>query len=216
MLSITSKLGCRSWSLQAFDTCPGARASDGTVAEVCEGCYARGGNYRFPAVKAVRERNRDDWQASDWTDRMVEAIGSDPYFRWFDSGDAYALPLLRKIAEVIRRTPNTRHWLPTRMHKFPKFRPMLRVIAAMPNAVVRVSHDDVKRTGWTVQRDPLAAGILQSAVIADPTVPTNAAVCGAYERDGKCGECRVCWAKAVPAVAYPAHGRKMIKLVRVA
>jgi hypothetical protein len=39
--------------------------------------------------------------------------------------------------------------------------------------------------------------------------PKNATVCEAYERDGKCGQCRACWNKDVSLVAYVAHGKKM-------
>ena len=35
---------------------------------------------------------------------MVEALDSDRYFRWLDSGDMYSLGLAEKILEVMRRT----------------------------------------------------------------------------------------------------------------
>ena len=28
----------------------------------------------------------------------------------------------------------------------------------------------------------------------------------AYENEGKCGKCRLCWSKEVPIVAYIGHG----------
>lgn len=39
--------------------------------------------------------------------------------------------------------------------------------------------------------------------------PTEAKVCDAYERDGKCGDCRACWDRDVAVVAYPAHGKRI-------
>jgi hypothetical protein len=41
-------------------------------------------------------------------------------------------------------------------------------------------------------------------------------ICKAYTRDGKCGSCRACWSKDASVIAYPAHGKKMLKLIAVA
>ena len=76
-LSKTSKLGTKSWSLQAFDTCPGSRNDDGTVVQACQGCYARTGMYRFGAVKAVRAANKKDWVRPEWVQDMVQALSKD-------------------------------------------------------------------------------------------------------------------------------------------
>jgi hypothetical protein len=70
-LSKASKMPCRSWSLQALDTCPASKNSDGSLVPACSGCYAVGGNYRFPNVKAPREHNKEDWKRSDWVADMV-------------------------------------------------------------------------------------------------------------------------------------------------
>lgn len=48
-ISNTSKLGVRSWSLQALETCPGA-IENGELVDACKGCYATTGNYRFENV----------------------------------------------------------------------------------------------------------------------------------------------------------------------
>ena len=71
-LSKASKMPCRSWSLQALDTCPASRKADGSLVDACSGCYATGGNYRYPNVKAPREHNREDWKHDDWDDAMVQ------------------------------------------------------------------------------------------------------------------------------------------------
>jgi hypothetical protein len=77
MLSKTSKLGCFSWSLQAWDTCPGARGDDGEAVDACKFCYARRGNYVYPNVKRVREVNLEDWKKDDWVERMDQNYISD-------------------------------------------------------------------------------------------------------------------------------------------
>ena len=132
-ISVTSKLdGIRSWSLQALDTCPGSIESPGVLVDACKGCYATTGNYRFANVKAPREFNRTDWERFQWVDDMVQELERDRYFRWFDSGDMYSVALAEKMLEVMVRTPWCKHWLPTRMHKFPKFSIVLQAMQALP------------------------------------------------------------------------------------
>ena len=117
----------------------------------CQGCYATTGNYRFSNVKAPREFNKKDWERSEWVNDMVSALDNERYFRWFDSGDMYALELANKIYEVMKRTPWVRHWLPTRMHKFAKYQAIIAKMSALDNVVVRLSSDSV--LGETIKGD---------------------------------------------------------------
>jgi hypothetical protein len=208
-ISITSKLdGIRSWSLQAIDTCPGSVALPGVLVDACKGCYATTGNYNYPNVKAPRLHNRTDWECIDWCDAMVALLDKDRYFRWFDSGDMYTLALAEKMLEVMQRTPWVKHWLPTRMHKFPKFRQVLETMQALPNVSVRYSSDSVN--GEYIE------GLHGSVIIPtiDDATPAMS-VCMAYEHAGKCNGCRACWDKGVNVIAYPAHGAKMRKVIRL-
>ena len=207
-ISVTSKLdGIRSWSLQAIDTCPGSVHSDGGLVDACKGCYATSGNYRYPNVKAPRIENQDDWKRAEWVDDMVRALDSDRYFRWFDSGDAYAIGLAEKILEVMRRTPWVKHWIPTRMGKFVKFHAVLEEMQALPNVSVRFSSDSV--TGEYVK------GMHGSTIVPSSGSVPNVAECKAYEHGGKCSGCRACWDKSVPVIAYVAHGRSMAKVIKL-
>jgi hypothetical protein len=205
-LSKASKMPSRSWSLQALDTCPASRKPDGTLVDACSGCYATTGNYRFKNVKAPREHNREDWKRDQWVDDMVAELDNDRYFRWFDSGDVYDLRLAQKILEVMRRTPWCNHWLPTRMHKFDKFRPVLAEMEALHNVVVRLSSDSI--TGDVVEGDTT------STIATLDNVPSGATVCEAYTRGGKCGPCRACWDKSTSVVCYIGHGKSMEKRQR--
>ena len=45
-LSKTSKLGTKSWSLQALETCPGSVGDNGELVPACSGCYATINCYR--------------------------------------------------------------------------------------------------------------------------------------------------------------------------
>ena len=206
-LSQASKMPCRSWSLQALTTCPGSKDANGLLVAACAGCYATDGNYRFSNVKAPREHNQEDWKRSGWVDDMVAALDNDRYFRWFDSGDLYDIRLARKVLEVMTRTPWCNHWLPTRMHKFSKFRSVLEAMESLPNVVVRRSSDSV--SGGVIE------GLTTSTIVSDASqLPENATLCEAYTREGKCGPCRACWNKETAVVAYVAHGRKMAKIIK--
>jgi hypothetical protein len=204
-LSVTSKLdGIKSWSLQALDTCPASKNRDGTLVDACIGCYATTGNYRFPNVKQPRLENRDDWKRDAWVSEMIVLLDSDRYFRWFDSGDMYSIDLAQKMLEVMKLTPWVKHWLPTRMQKFPKFKSVLTKMRSLPNVSVRFSSDSVNG-GYTEAHG--------STIIPNVDFSTHAKICEAYtdENAGKCNGCRACWDKSVPVIAYVAHGKKMQK-----
>ena len=208
-ISKTSKLdGIKSWSLQARSTCPGSTDSDGNLVPACQGCYAVGGNYRFKNVREPREENRQDWKRDAWAADMVAALRNERYFRWFDSGDVYDVRLAEKIYQVMVETPDVKHWLPTRMHKFAKFADVLARMQALPNVMVRPSSDSV--TGDFV------AGLHGSTIVPDTTPRDGVTLCHAATNAGKCGPCRACYSKEVPVIGYLAHGASMSKVVRLA
>jgi hypothetical protein len=207
-LSKASKMPCKSWSLQALDTCPASKNKDGSLVDACKGCYATTGNYRFPNVKAPREHNRTDWKRDEFVQEFVQELDTERYFRWFDSGDMYDLRLAKKILEIMQATPWVNHWLPTRMHKFEKFAEVIAQMESLPNVVVRLSSDSID--GETI------SGATTSTICHNvESAPEGATVCEAYTRGGKCGTCRACFSKDVPVVAYPAHGATMLKMIKV-
>jgi len=209
-LSKTSKLdNILSWSLQAIETCPGSKASNGDLVAACSGCYATTGMYNFPGTKAVRADNKLAWQEDTWVDTMVKALTKQKYFRWFDSGDMYNLQLAHKMYNIMLATPHVKHWLPTRMHKFTKFHDILAKMQALPNVMVRASSDAVDGT--------YVDGVHGSTILPSAdVVPAGVTVCNAYQHGGKCNGCRACYDKSVAVIGYPAHGRKMAKVIRIA
>jgi hypothetical protein len=208
-LSKTSKLdGILSWSLQALETCPASKNKDGSLVDACKGCYATTGNYNYPNVKAPRIHNREDFKREAWVSEMILSLDSSRYFRWFDSGDMFSLDLANKILEVMRATPWCRHWLPTRMYKFPKFAKVIAKMQALPNVVVRFSSDSVQ--------GQLVEGVTTSTIFSkEDQLPDNATICRAYEHEGKCNGCRACYNKDVPLIAYKSHGVKMAKVIKI-
>lgn len=207
-LSKTSKLdGIKSWSLQAVETCPGSKDKEtGQLVPACQGCYAIGGNYRFPNVVAPRVFNREDWKRDAWVSDMIDALRNDRYFRWFDSGDVYDARLAHKIYLVMLNTPDVKHWLPTRMYKFPKFKAILAAMQALPNVMVRNSSDSVI--------GEYTPGVHGSTIVPDMIERDGITICHAASNAGKCGPCRACYSKDVAVIGYLAHGQKMAGVVQ--
>lgn len=208
-LSITSKLdGIRSWSLQALDTCPGSVSSDGGLVDACKGCYATTGFYVMGTVKAPRLENKEDWKRDAWVDDMVAELDKDRFFRWFDSGDIYDVRLAEKILAVMQRTSWVKHWLPTRMVKFAKFKPVIASMKELDNVSVRFSSDSVM--------GEFVRGLHGSTIVPDGlNVPDGTQLCEAYAHNGKCNGCRACYDKTIPVIAYPAHGKGMKKMITI-
>jgi hypothetical protein len=203
-VSKTSKMPCKSWSLEAIATCPASKGEDGELVDACKGCYATTGFYLTGNAKKLREHNSEDWKREEWVSEMVYELRNQTYFRWFDSGDVAWLKLAEKIYQVCEQTPNVKHWIPTRMYKFPKFKAILDKLNELPNVRVRFSSDSVEGD-FTNEH--------ASTIIPYADSPTDAFICEAYSRDGKCGDCRACWQKDVPMIAYVAHGIKMNKII---
>jgi len=76
----------------------------------------------------------------------------------------------------------------------------------LPNLTVRFSSDSVHGV-----RLPKVFG-RNSVIIQheeDFKAEKGYALCRAYTRGGKCGDCRACWSNKVDTVAYVKHGKKV-------
>ena len=113
------------------------------------------------------------------------------YFRWHDSGDLQSEEHLEKICEIARRTPEVKHWLPTREVKL-----VSEFKGSIPdNLTIRVS---AAKVGTQLSNSAIPTSSVG--------LETDAGFqCGAYTRQGKCGPCRACWDKEIPNVNYPLH-----------
>lgn len=196
--SKTSKMPSRSWSLQALTTCPASKDKGGELVPACKGCYATKGFYHMKNVKLPRIENQKGWKEDSWINDMVKELDNDRYFRWFDSGDIYDLRLAEKIYEVCKLTPWVKHWIPTRMHKFDKFKKVLDKIGRLSNVVVRLSSDGINAE---VIKGKNTSTIYKN----DSQLKNNMVKCLASEQKGKCLNCRACWNKDIKIIAYKYH-----------
>lgn len=203
-LSKAGKMPSHSFSTPAQACRTGSKLA-AVPGSVCHGCYARKGNYVFPNVKAPRAANLEqimlaaatgEWEG--WIVAVVDAIKSTErsgYFRWHDSGDVQSLAHLEAIAEVARRLPEIRFWLPTKEKA--DVLAYARKHGDFPaNLTVRLSAamiDGAPSKAWAVASTVHKAGLAQGFE------------CGAYTRGDKCGDCRACWSREVPNASYPKH-----------
>lgn len=210
-LSNTSKLGVKSWSLQALNTCPASIDDEGNLVAACKGCYATSGNYRFSNVRAPREFNKQSWKNESFVNDFVIELHKERFFRWFDSGDMYSLKLAEKIYQIMQLTPHVKHWLPTRMYKFKKFHSVIKKMQALDNVVVRLSSDHIDGT----KVDSIYDQVSDTNSVIIPSDAVNdydeGFICRAYTQNGKCLNCTACYDKSVKTIAYVGHGKAMVK-----
>ena len=158
---------------------------------VCSGCYALKGRYRFPNVKDAMQRRLDSINHPLWIKAMATSIieTKTGFFRWHDSGDLQSLDHLKKIFEVCKLTPDINHWLPTREASIIN---CIQADEVPKNLIIRLSAHKVDGKAATFW--PWTS-----------TVVTSEKTCPAAEQENKCKDCRACWDRTIPNIAYGKH-----------
>jgi hypothetical protein len=187
-LSKPSKMPGPAHNLPAWNCITGAKLQ-AVKNSVCAGCYAMKGRYRFKNVRAALDRRLQALTDPRWVNAMVTLITGEKWFRWHDSGDIQSPEHLKNIFEVCNRTPETRHWMPTREVKFLT---LMDPDVVPKNLIIRISshmidQGPVKHWPWT------------------STVVTSGKTCPAKEQGNQCKNCRACWDRSVKNIAYPKH-----------
>ena len=150
-------------------------------------CYAFKGNYvRYPAVQKALQRRLKSLDHPQWVEAMTVLVKGQKHFRWHDSGDIQSVEHLKKIFEVCKRTPDTKHWLPTQERKY------LPLGSYPNNLVIRLSNaknNTKPGNAWSHWS----------------TVVDSDGDCPASKQGNQCGTCRRCWSREVKHVTYPKH-----------
>ena len=188
-LSAPGKMPCPSINLPAAACITGSILAliEGTT---CYGCYALKGRYKFKNTKIAMARRLRALAHGLWTTAMVTLMKNRKYFRWHDSGDLQSAWHLKRILEVCKQTPDTKHWLPTREAKLLQY---LDPEVIPKNLLIRLSATKVngaasKSWPWT-------------STVTDGKDKT----CPAPDQGGKCKSCRQCWDRSVVNVSYAKH-----------
>ena len=155
----------------------------------CRGCYALKGRYRFPNVKDAMQRRLDRLYDPRWIEAMVTLVHKQPVFRGHDSGDLQSVQHLKNIFEVCKRTPETRHWLPTRE---------ARILNLMDPDIIP-SNLIIRMSSHMIDQGPVTFWPWTS------TVSTKSKTCPAKDQGNECKSCRACWDRKISNVTYPKH-----------
>ena len=220
-LSAPGKMPEGAWSISAYDCNIGSilRKIQTTLGRdtVCSKCYALARRYLFPAVQKALDRRLEALKDPRWADAMVVLITGKKHFRWFDSGDIQGDDHLELILEVVTRTPDTMHWLPTR--EYLVISRYLRssgdtqwqTYGVPPNLCIRLSNQwidgvtgnmaDSGVEDIDVQLQPL--NTLPWSVVKRNKDYPDGYHCPAHDQGNKCGECRACWDQSVKLIVYP-------------
>ena len=187
-LSAPSKMPGPAFNLPAADCITGAKLVK-VPGSVCAGCYALKGRYRFNNVQSALRRRAASLMHPDWIDAMVALISGHEYFRWHDSGDIQSVEHLKRIFEVCKRTPDTKHWMPTREARFLR---LMDPDIIPSNLIIRMS-------SHMIDQGPVTFWPWTS------TVSSSSKTCPAQDQGNKCRSCRACWDRKVANVTYPKH-----------
>ena len=187
-LSAPGKMPCPSINLPATACITGSKLAR-VAGTTCHGCYALKGRYNFKYTKIAMNRRLEALKDQRWVRAMVVLMKDRKYFRWHDSGDIQSAWHLKRILEVCKQTPSTKHWLPTRESKLLA---LMDPAIIPPNLIIRLSATKVdgaagKSWPWT------------------STVSTEGKTCPAPDQGGKCQSCRQCWDRSVKNVQYAKH-----------
>ena len=187
-LSAPSKMPGPAYNLPAWQCITGAKLQ-AVSGSVCHGGYALKGRYRFNNVKQALQRRATSLEHPHWVEAMVALITGHKYFRWHDSGDLQSEWHLKQIFEVCKRTPSTKHWMPTREARFLK---LLDPAIIPSNLIIRMS-------SHMIDQGPVTFWPWTS------TVSTKSKTCPAQDQGNSCRDCRACWDRSVSNVTYPKH-----------
>ncbi len=210
-LGIPSKMPGWSYGLDA-KRCKVGRELAQVPGSTCFNCFALKNFYATwkPALIA-RERREAGISHPRWVDAMVTLISHycvppNDYFRWHDSGDLRSLSHLANIAEVCRRTPMVKHWLPTKEYE---------IVQAYLAAGLEVPENlCIRLSAYYIDTEPVLPVALvgmPTATVSTPGVQSvvegkGSITCMAIaKRDNMCGPCRACWNPRVTNVSYPEH-----------
>lgn len=197
------------YSLAAGAGCPTGSKLMQIKDSVCSKCYAVRLMAFRPNAKRAWEKNQLVTVASidrhphlwisaiSWQIKRAAEKG-EPYHRWFDSGDLQSVEMLDAIVAVCRKTPDVKHWLPTRevgiVQRWSK------AGGRVPkNLTIRVSSPMVDQKAIC----GLPSGVKTSTV--HRSIKPSGAICEASKRSNQCGDCRACWSRKVGNVSYPLH-----------
>tara|TARA_A100001515_G_scaffold19024_1_gene13956 strand:+ start:1328 stop:1960 length:633 start_codon:yes stop_codon:yes gene_type:complete len=196
-LSTPSKMPGYGYSTSADDCITGSKLAN-VKGSICSICYARKGRYVFPNVQNAMKKRLESLERLDWIDTMVQLISrkeKSGFFRWHDSGDLQGVWHLEKIAEVARRLPSIKFWLPTREYKIVS--DWIKFCTKPRNLTIRLSAFMID--------GPAPVAVAKRLGLTTSGAKKTGFSCPSSQQGNQCGDCRACWDEAVTNVDYKPH-----------
>lgn len=196
-LSTPSKMPGYGYSTSADDCITGSKLAN-VKGSICSICYARKGRYVFPNVQNAMKKRLESLERLDWIDTMVQLISrkeKSGFFRWHDSGDLQGVWHLEKIAEVARRLPSIKFWLPTREYKIVS--DWIKFCTKPRNLTIRLSAFMID--------GPAPVTVAKRLGLTTSGAKKTGFSCPSSQQGNQCGDCRACWDEAVTNVDYKPH-----------
>lgn len=176
-------------------TCPGET-------KACEGCYAKGGMFTFPATQSLMMRN---WTTFSYfearkdvggaADALLNLISKKaPIFRIHVSGDFSSQFYIRVWTVVAMARPQTAFWFYTR-----SFQLNFKEFLSLPNVEGWASTDEYNKV--KAEKFAIKHGIKQAfgPYDHDAAIPKNTVVCpvtsGKLTVENACFRCKLCIVK---------------------
>jgi len=190
------KLNTISYSLNAKNCITGGKLRC-IKNSVCADCYALKGNYvRFSKnIEPKMQKRLESIDNINWVNAMVyimkhqKAVVNSGLFRWHDSGDIQSQAHLDKIVQVAKATPNIKYWLPTKESNI-----IQNYKGVIPkNLIIRLSGSFIDAKPPKYKNT--------STVVSDK----DNATCKAFENNGQCLDCVMCWDSSIKNISYLNH-----------
>ena len=193
-----SKMPGFAYGISAFNCITGSKLAN-VKGSVCEGCYARKANYKYPSVVIGHAKREANLGTAEWVQAMIlqiEKSGTD-YFRWHDSGDLQSTGHLKAIVNIALALPNVKFWLPT------KEKGMLST--AKRAGLVIPDNLTIRLSAAMVDSDKVNRELTGNVSLVQNEAELSGFHCKAPQQNGKCESCRACWDKDIQTIVYFKH-----------
>ena len=193
-----SKMPGFAYGISAFNCKTGSKLAN-VKGSVCEGCYARKANYKYPSVMLAHQKREANLGSAEWVQAMIlqiEKTGT-THFRFHDSGDLQSTGHLKAIVNIALALPNVSFWLPT------KEKGML--ATAKRAGLIIPDNLTIRLSAAMVDSDKVNATLTGNVSLVQDKVELQGFHCKAPEQQGKCESCRACWNKDIPVIVYFKH-----------
>ena len=193
-----SKMPGFAYGISAFNCKTGSKLAN-VKGSVCEGCYARKANYKYPSVMLAHQKREANLASAEWQQAMILQIekSKTDYFRWHDSGDLQSTGHLKAIVSIALALPNVSFWLPTKEKG---------MLATAKRAGLDIPANlTIRLSAAMIDSDKVNRELTGNVSLVQDKVKLSGFHCKAPEQNGTCNDCRACWDKTIPVIVYFKH-----------